>query len=203
MMNATMSQAAVIAILSIAATLAATAIGANDARCLEYGMTPLFDDVSPGNAAPALATPRADDALGFVLGSTTRSDVNAWLSLQDISCEGDAHRLSCEDAPIPGIDASYDQVVFRFDNSGRLHGVDAVRIVRDVDVAKHHVAAANERIEDAVGPPTASNDGDADTLSKRYGRVHNVFRYAGFSAEVTATNFCGRGIRIHESYRAR
>jgi hypothetical protein len=196
----TKPHAAVVAVLFAAVTLAATAFGDSDSRRLERPIAWELTGSSAG--ASRLAAPHGTEALGFDLATSTRSDVDAWIGLQNISCQQGRYRYSCAGVAVAGSEARYDELVFRFDSRGHLRRIDAVRSIADVTDAQQHVADVGSRIHESIGAATASNDAGRDTLAMRYGRVHRVYRYDGVVAELTATNLCVRGIRIHESYSA-
>ncbi|MFO0677323.1 MAG: hypothetical protein U0169_12380 [Polyangiaceae bacterium] len=104
------------------------------------------------------------DALGFVLGKTTKDDLEAWAKAKHVTCTSRPKDLAidCQDVPAnvfqPAFGTGFDSMFLRFDTQTppRLAAIDAQ--VRDTSDDAHAAVAGYEgiakQLETRLGPPT-------------------------------------------------
>jgi hypothetical protein len=139
----------------------------------------------------------AREALGFVLGTTTASDVMAWAAAHGTSCEvlAQGRRAHCRAVAadtIDGVQLAIDELDMRFDVHGRLHALK---------VTRRGLRAENARAR--FGQLAASWDQtvDAEPAAEPYARAERKRASHGLRASVTATNFADRGFQLIERYQ--
>jgi hypothetical protein len=146
-------------------------------------------------------------ALGFTLGETTRAEVTAYLSGHGVGCkEKGASVLSCESAPSelsPGSAPEIDDLHLQFDASDRLVVVDLYRQGTSSCAAVAWLTELDGKLSREVGPATG-RQGELSEAFLEGGalrRAATQYRYQGYVAELSATRFGARGIRVREQYQ--
>ncbi len=148
---------------------------------------------------PALSHP----ALSFQLGRTTRSDVVRWAAESAASCEATRRGsvLSCEVAA-PVDQLPIEDLHLQFDSADRLVAVDLFRAHGCGRDAVTHLRRLGERLSASVGPSTRTRGTlSADYLAHAYRRAAIEYRYARYTAQISAINLGARGIRVREQYQ--
>ncbi len=150
----------------------------------------------------------ARPAFGFDLDESTRADVTEWAMRVSATCaeEVGGAAMRCE---LPPNNASEEHGVavrdafFRFDPRGVVVGIDVMRDGADGERAAAVLVTLSDRIARAAGPPqTMRGTADAAHLGSYLDRAAAEFRFADYAADVSATNFGGRGVVIREQYRS-
>jgi len=139
---------------------------------------------------------RSRTVLAFELGTTTRTDVDAWASSHALQCApGRSLALRCEDVPASALgDRGFDEVSFEFDTAGVLLTVESSGLAADAASAAEYVARRDVSLRAALGEPTIVH-GDAVAASVSRGplaQISREFRRSDVRARVIATNL-GRG----------
>lgn len=147
-------------------------------------------------------------ALGFTLGSSHKAEVVAYLSGHAVACqeERDGSVLRCDGAPSelsPGNAPRIDDLYLQFDEHERLVAVDAYRQGTSSSAALAWLSEMDGKLAREVGPAT----GQQGELSEAFleggtlRRAANQYRYRGYVAELSATRFGSRGVRVREQYQ--
>jgi hypothetical protein len=147
-------------------------------------------------------------ALGFTLGDTSKADVAAYLSGHGIACESSRQDsvLRCASAPVehsPSGAPRVDDLHLQFDQNDKLVAVDLYREGTSSCAAVAWLNAMDDRLSREVGPIT-DKQGEASETFLEGGtlrRAANRYRYQGYVAEVSATRFGSRGVRVREQYQ--
>ncbi len=134
-------------------------------------------------------------SLGFELGTTTRSDAEAWAKARHLECrtESQGAGLSCDDVPSVLVGQDGDErgsLTFRFDPRERLVGI--LRMVRTSDPARAATlaSAARTKLRERLGKPTqASHEASAVMLASGPLRQSRAdYRFRDFSAFASVTS---------------
>ena len=147
-------------------------------------------------------------ALGFTLGKTSKADVTAYLSGHGIACDSSRQDsvLRCSGAPgehSPSGAPRIDDLHLQFDQSDTLVAVDLYREGTSSCAAVAWLNAMDDRLTREVGTMT-DKQGEASEAFLEGGalrRAANRYRYQGYVAEVSATRFGARGVRVREQYQ--
>ena len=151
-----------------------------------------------------VAHPRA---LDFELGTSTKSDVQAWLAARGIQCKDERAGavLKCLDFPADATSglAPGSDLHLQFDAAERLVALD---LMRPATVSAEAVAAFDTTtgaLGRTLGAPShASGEVSADWLgAEAMRRIAREYRFQGYVASVSATNFGSRGVRVREQYQ--
>jgi hypothetical protein len=136
-------------------------------------------------------------ALEFVLGETSRAEVEAWRQRSGAECQ-DKRGGSALECTL----AAPDNVFLQFDD-GRLVALDAFTTTASAEQAMAEVAALRDRLVTKVGVVSAAYGArSADELGARtMAHAAVEFRYRRYLARVTATNFGSRGFRVRQQYQ--
>jgi hypothetical protein len=151
-------------------------------------------------------TPAQRPALAFELGRTGRRDVANWAAANDAACSTTAmgRLMRCSGVSAEALGPVIDELVMHFDANSRLVAVDALRKDVTRTTAETRFSAARAKLDLEVGNATTTINGDDDAFVPRpYERAVADYRYAGYQATITATNFGKRGIQLRERYVAR
>jgi hypothetical protein len=147
-------------------------------------------------------------ALAFTLGETPKAHVLAYLSEHAVPCEDKQQGtvLRCTGAPSelsPGGAPRIDDLHLQFDAAERLVAVDLYREGTSSCAAVAWVAEMDERLTRDVGPATGKHGEVSETFLEggTLRRASNQYRYQGYVAEVSATRFGSRGVRVREQYQ--
>ena len=146
---------------------------------------------------------RARPALGFELGVTQRSEVEAAFERSGLDCKpalrGSA--LNCRRAARGEEPAS--DVYAQFDPEGRLVAVDRFLEPRSAEEAVRLVESTERALSESVGAPTVSRGERRPEFlnGARFRQVSVEYRYADYVGRVAATNFGPRGLRVREQYQ--
>lgn len=138
-------------------------------------------------ATPAAARP----ALVFELDRSTQADVVAWAAQHGVACHEERMGLRCVDVPAGAADAApFDEVLVRFDQSGRLVSIVASFSTQDVEAAVQRWTALSARVEQQAGAATARRGEATPTWLRKntLGQAAASFHYADYLADITATN---------------
>jgi hypothetical protein len=146
-------------------------------------------------------------ALGFTLGETTRADVGAYLSAHGVACTAKSESaLHCASAPgelSPGGAPRIDDLHLQFDQDDRLVAVDVYREGTSSCAAVAWLTELDGTLSRDVGPATGTTGEVSESFleSGSLRRAAHQYRYRGYIAEVSATRFGTRGVRIREQYQ--
>ena len=155
---------------------------------------------------PALSWPDGDLGLrrGFVLTQSTKADVVAWASARGVTCSEELAKtaLRCREIPVDG--GTIRDLYVRFEPSGVLVGVDAIRDATSGDAAIALVEAIAKTIARDAGEPSATRGEASGAALERdtYASRAIEFRFRDYSADVSATNMGEGGLVVREQYRA-
>lgn len=147
-------------------------------------------------------------ALGFTLGSTSKADVIAYLSGHGVACDEqrEGSVLRCKGAPSelsPGGAPRIDDLHLQFDAAERLVAVDLYREGTSSCAAIAWLGTMNDKLTREVGPATGRQGevSEAFLESGSLRRAAQQYRYQGYVAELSATRFGERGVRVREQYQ--
>lgn len=159
----------------------------------------------------AAATPAPTRlALGFQLGVTRRSDLDAWASRYEVSCHpiaGNDNLRRCTDVPPAAVGEPADlgkleEVTFELRSSGELVNVQTLRRRLSPVQAAHTVEQLEHAAAAGLGAP--STEGGKPTVAhlsrgllSTYVAVH-VF--TDYRATISATNLAPTGMMVREEY---
>jgi hypothetical protein len=155
-------------------------------------------------AEAALSRP----ALGFELDRMTLRDVKDWAEKKQVSCEElrKGLLLRCSgvaEAALGNTGPVIDQLDFGFaPRTARLVNLSAWRSGMTADSAATQMNAVAQSLKQQLGAPTR----EAGARSARYlasGPMHTAlvqYRFSDYIADVSATNFAGRGLMLREHY---
>ena len=143
-------------------------------------------------------------ALSFVLTRSTKADVAAWASARGVTCTEELAKtaLRCREIPVDG--GTIRDLYVRFEPSGALVGVDAIRDATSGDAAIALVDAIAKTIARDAGEPSATRGETSGAALERdtYASRAIEFRFRDYSADVSATNMGEGGLVVREQYRA-
>ncbi len=158
-------------------------------------------DVLKRQAAQAAAS--SHPAAGFVLGQTTRADVENWAMRVGAQCsdERKGSVMSCR--LLEALDElRIEDMHLQFDAQARLVAVDLFRAQSCGADAVSHLRKVGAELTDEVGPATAVRGRlSPQYLSQAYRRAAYEYRYRDYRAQISATNLGSRGIRVREQYQ--
>lgn len=147
-------------------------------------------------------------ALGFTLGETSKADVIAYLSEHTVECEDKQQGsvLRCKGAPSelsPSGAPRVDDLHLQFDEAERLVAVDLYREGTSSCAAVAWLGEMDDKLAREVGPATGKQGEVSETFLEggTLRRASNQYRYRGYVAEVSATRFGARGVRVREQYQ--
>ncbi|HEX7452111.1 MAG TPA: hypothetical protein VF294_07490 [Polyangiaceae bacterium] len=162
------------------------------------------------NAARTLRgteTAASRPALGFALDSMTLTDVKAWATQKNVSCdELRVGLMRCTDVPSLAV-GSTGPVINRLDfgfapATEHLVNVSAWRSGMTGDAAAAQLSAVVRKMKEQLGAPTH----EAGSRTAGYlasGPMHTAtveYRFKDYIADVSATNIPGRGLLMREHY---
>jgi hypothetical protein len=145
----------------------------------------------------------ARPALGFELGVTRRSEVEASFERRGLDCKtalrGSA--LNCRQSAHGDEPAS--DVYVQFDPEGRLVALDRFLEPRTAEEAVRLVQSTERALSGSVGAPTVTRGERRPEFlnGARFRQVSVEYRYADYVGRVAATNFGRRGLRVREQYQ--
>jgi hypothetical protein len=146
---------------------------------------------------------KSHPALGFTLGATRRTDVNAWAERERLDCKAGfvASVLECENVATPGA-PKIARLRLQFDGEERLVSVDLFRNEGPAELVSRFEQLGTE-LDRAVGPATAAVG--TPTLefvtSSPLQTVLRSYSYRDYVAKATLMNFGKRGVRLRETYQ--
>ncbi len=147
---------------------------------------------------------RARPALSFVLTRSTKTDVAAWASARGVTCTDELAQtaLRCRDVPTDA--GPIRDLYMRFEPSGALVAVDAIRGAQSGDAAIALVDAIAATIVRDAGAASATRGESSGAMLERdtYASRAIEFRFRDYSADVSATNMGEQGLVVREQYRA-
>ena len=148
---------------------------------------------------------RSTKALGFELGTTDRTAVQAWLDKTGSTCVeklGGA-ALGCSEVPAEAVGGlAVDDAFFRFDQQARLVGVDIFRTATAAAALQQMLRIRGE-LDAAVGKATTTR-GPFEAAFIEGGAMRRVsaeYRYQQFSADLSIMNYGKGRIRLREQYQ--
>lgn len=147
-------------------------------------------------------------ALGFALDTMTLADVKAWADKKQISCEESRQSslLRCKDVPeaaLGGAGLTIAKLDFGFAPSTKhLVNISAWRSGLSSAAAANQMNAVVASMQEQLGAPTTEKgDRSAAYLASAPMSTAVVeYRFADYSADVTATNIPGAGLLLREHY---
>ncbi|MES1185827.1 MAG: hypothetical protein ABUL60_18585 [Myxococcales bacterium] len=150
------------------------------------------------------ATAGAHPALGFTLGQTRRSGVEAWIAAHGASCKAGlvASVLECENVTAAG-SAPISHLRLQFDGEERLVAVDLFRQSSDDQALVERFQELGRELDASVGPATSSvgtptlafmKQSPLQTIVRSYG-------YRDYVASAMLVNLGKRGLRLREQYQ--
>jgi hypothetical protein len=143
-------------------------------------------------------------ALGFVLGTTRRPDVERWVATEKADCKAGfvASVLECENVASAGA-PTISHLRLQFDGQERLVSVDLFRSAGTAeDLVSRFVALGNE-LDQSVGPATSSTGTPsvAFILKTPLQTVVRSYAYRDYVASSMLLNLGKRGLRLREQYQ--
>ncbi|RYZ08674.1 MAG: hypothetical protein EOO73_07415 [Myxococcales bacterium] len=149
------------------------------------------------------AEAKSHPALGFILGRTQRTDVDAWTTRQGLDCKAGfvASVLECENVASPGA-PKIDKLRLQFDDQARLVSVDLFRTEGAAELVSRFEQLGRE-LDEAVGPATTSVGTPtlAFATSSPLQTVLRSYNYRDYVAKASLMNFGKRGLRLRETYQ--
>jgi hypothetical protein len=151
---------------------------------------------------------RTRPALGFELDRTTRDEIDAWVTQNQLSCRERRERtlLLCVSVPSEALGRRgfvYDEVTFGFTPSTlRLVNLTAVRYRLPHSDAVRFARALEDEMQRAVGAPSRrGGELTTDFLSSaQYATSVTYYSFANYLADITATNIINEGVIVREHY---
>jgi len=156
---------------------------------------------------------RSNRALAFELGRTRRAQVYQWAAENTGRCRSlrDNSVLQCNgplignsrNPPESNISPAIDDIHLQFDERGVLVAVDLYRVEASAEASLALVKLRSRELDQAVGPRTETS-GEETSRYLAAGLLHRIsvgYRYRQYVAEISATNFGERGIRVREQYQ--
>jgi len=146
----------------------------------------------------------AHPALGFVLGQTSHSDVERWVSEQHASCKPGLVKsvLECEKVALPGA-LPIASLRLQFDASQRLVSVDLFRSEGKPQAIVDHFNALGSELDQKVGPATSTVGTPTVEFVKSapLQTVTRSYQYRDYVATTMLMNFGKLGLRMREQYQ--
>jgi hypothetical protein len=151
----------------------------------------------------------AQPALGFVLDKMTIADAEAWADRQHVSCDEirSGSMLSCKNVPetaLSGrIGGPIDDLELAFSpTSKRLVNISTTQFGLDGTAAATQMSAVVKSLKEQLGKPQREvGKRSANYLASAPLRTALVrYRFTDYQADVSATNFPGRGMMLSEHY---
>lgn len=149
----------------------------------------------------------ARPALGFVLGETTKADVERWVAAHGVVCRPDGPTtLTCKDVPAGALPAPHDahatSVSLRWNPAGLLVAAVTTRSGIGADeAARMHAAIAGDVRRAAGSPSIVLGEPTAEYLATSLHQVRTEFRFSDYRAEVLATRV-GSEVVLSEEYQS-
>jgi hypothetical protein len=142
-------------------------------------------------------------ALGFVLGQTRRSDVDAWALRERLACKPGfvASVLECDDVASFGA-PKIARLRLQFDEQARLVSVDLFRNGSAAELVPRYEQLGRE-LDEAVGPAT-TNAGTSPArfmTSSPFETAIRTYAYRDYVAKATLLSLGKRGVRLRETYQ--
>jgi hypothetical protein len=151
----------------------------------------------------------AQPALGFVLDKMTMADAEAWADLHHVSCDQirSGSVLSCknvsESALAGRVGSPIDELDLAFSpTTKRLVNISAMRANLDAKAVAAQMSAVVGSLKEQLGKPQREvGKRSASYLASAPMRTALVrYRFTDYQADVSATNFPGRGMMLREHY---
>lgn len=146
----------------------------------------------------------AHPALGFVLGATRRSEVEAWVAREHASCKPGfvASVLECENLAPPGA-PKISKLRLQFDGNQRLVSVDLFRSEGAPAELVERFQQLGRELDASVGPATkvVGTPSVAFVKSAPLQTVTRTYSYRDYVATALLLNFGKRGFRLREQYQ--
>lgn len=144
-------------------------------------------------------------AFGFVLGTTSRADVEVWATKNALTCKQKraGNNLVCDGFPAAQLDGpggNPDSARLIFDASDKLIGVALMRSSLDAEQAASAWSQRAASLAETFGAPTsARGEGTAAFLSSGPLRQADLeYRFADASVALRATNLGGGRVSLTE-----
>jgi hypothetical protein len=146
---------------------------------------------------------KSHPALGFVLGQTQRSDVEAWVKREDLDCKTGfvTSVLECQNVATAGA-PKISTLRLQFDESARLVSVDLFRTEGTSELVARFEGLGRE-LDGSVGPATkvVGTPTLAFVRSSPLQTVLREYGYRDYVAKAMLMNFGKRGLRLRETYQ--
>lgn len=145
-------------------------------------------------------------ALDFVLGETTKADVQRWVRERQATCDEarQGSALTCSAyAESIGAAPHASDLFMLFDGEDRLVALDLMRTPTDAAAAAATLTRQIEAVSTNVGPATKQHGEAAAAwlMAEPMRMTLREFRYQDFVASISATNLGSRGVRVREQYQ--